>query len=58
MYFFCPETQGKTLEEIDLIFVSEALRESSAGQKLVENTVMTSDSKDESRFNETVEKGI
>ena len=46
MYFFCPETQGKTLEEIDLIFVSQQLRESSAGQKLVESTGMVPDSGD------------
>lgn len=58
MYFYCPETQGKTLEEIDLIFVSKALQESSAGQKLIETTVMTSDSKDEARFYETVEERI
>ena len=46
VYFFCPETQGKTLEEIDLIFLSKRLRESSAGQKLVGTTGMEPDSEE------------
>ena len=30
VYFCCPETQGKSLEEIDLVFVSQALKDHSA----------------------------
>ncbi len=48
VYFFCPETQGKTLEEVDLIFVSQRLRESSAGQKLMESTGVVMDLEDKS----------
>ena len=48
VYFFCPETQGKTLEEVDLIFVSQRLRESSAGLKLAESTGVVLDLEDKS----------
>lgn len=48
VYFCCPETQGKTLEEIDLVFVSKKLRESTAGQKLIESTGTTSDTAEKS----------
>ena len=35
VYFFCPETRGKSLEEIDLIFLkSETLMNSAAAQTL------------------------
>ena len=30
VYFCCPETQGKSLEEIDLVFVSQSLKDNSA----------------------------
>ena len=48
VYFFCPEIQSKTLEEVDLIFVSQRLRESSAGKKLVGITGAVLDLEDKS----------
>ncbi|KAF2139254.1 uncharacterized protein K452DRAFT_275396 [Aplosporella prunicola CBS 121167] len=34
VYFCCPETRGRTLEEVDLIFVSEKLQDSAAVRQL------------------------
>lgn len=35
VYFMCPETTGKSLEEIDLIFATESVKESSLASELI-----------------------
>jgi hypothetical protein len=52
VYFFCPETRGRSLEEIDLIFISDSLRGTESAKVLehtgdhvaVENMAETKDS--------------
>lgn len=34
MYFCCPETRGHSLEEIDLIFMADTLKNTQAAQTL------------------------
>jgi hypothetical protein len=34
VYFCCPETRGRTLEEIDLVFITESLKDTSAAKTL------------------------
>ncbi|MCJ1298331.1 hypothetical protein MMC08_001120 [Hypocenomyce scalaris] len=34
VYFYCPETRGSSLEEIDLLFMSDRLKQTDAGKKL------------------------
>lgn len=38
VYFMCPETTGKTLEEIDLIFASGSIRDSGLASELIAHT--------------------
>lgn len=35
VYFMCPETTGKTLEEIDLIFAEGKIRDSGLASELI-----------------------
>lgn len=35
VYFMCPETTGKTLEEIDLIFAKQSVKDSGLASELI-----------------------
>ncbi len=52
VWFACPETRGKSLEEIDLLFISDRLRDSEAAK-----TLGHSNSKNQRSDVESVEVG-
>jgi hypothetical protein len=35
IYFMCPETSGKSLEEIDLIFAKQSVRDSALANEII-----------------------
>ncbi|KAK1763974.1 general substrate transporter [Phialemonium atrogriseum] len=41
VYFMCPETTGKTLEEIDLIFATESVRERIVAEQLADQQIIS-----------------
>ncbi|KFY04527.1 hypothetical protein O988_00717 [Pseudogymnoascus sp. VKM F-3808] len=43
VYFCCPETRGHSLEQIDLLFISDSLKETDLAQTLAHNRPVTGD---------------
>lgn len=43
MYFCCPETRGHSLEQIDLLFISDSLKDTDLAQTLAHNRPVTGD---------------
>lgn len=59
VYFCCPETRGRTLEEVDLIFLQGNLRNSDAAKILEADTPGTGSSTDVSGDSmEKAERGV
>lgn len=52
VYFCCPETRGKSLEEIDLIFMSSRLRDTEAAKTLEHERMSVSGTSDEASAQE------